>query len=148
MLWFWRDRGWKRLNLANGANAETVKQEIIMKLVAHGISLYCPHTSLDNAYDGSKFSVFIFTSKYLAWERFPSYFADRKRLQNDLVVNDWLASGLSRLEIAKICPIAPTEDSTVQRPEGAGRLVTLQNPKSPQDVIQAVKQHLNLNHGN
>ncbi|KNE67490.1 YbgI/family dinuclear metal center protein [Allomyces macrogynus ATCC 38327] len=45
-------RGWKKLNLATDGDAESIKQEVIMKLIARGISLYCPHTSLDAAQGG------------------------------------------------------------------------------------------------
>ncbi|KAI9179493.1 hypothetical protein H9P43_004819 [Blastocladiella emersonii ATCC 22665] len=47
-------RGWKRLNLATGPNPnpEAVKQEMILKLAAKGVSLFCPHTALDSTTGG------------------------------------------------------------------------------------------------
>ncbi|ORZ32814.1 GTP cyclohydrolase 1 type 2/Nif3 [Catenaria anguillulae PL171] len=47
-------RGWKRLNLPTDStrDAEVIKQAMILKLAAKGVSLYCPHTSLDAASGG------------------------------------------------------------------------------------------------
>ncbi|KAJ3360857.1 hypothetical protein GGF31_002618 [Allomyces arbusculus] len=42
-----------KLNLSTDGDAESIKEEAIMKLIARGTSLYCPHTSLNAAQAGA-----------------------------------------------------------------------------------------------
>ncbi|KAJ3076853.1 NGG1 interacting factor [Podochytrium sp. JEL0797] len=96
-----------------------VKQKIILLCAAHGISVLSPHTSLDSCKGG---------------------------------INDWLATGLPQNTTK---PILPFDSSRAQiaadlgmTPEtaGIGRLATLAEPASLDDIVTRIKSHLNLPH--
>ncbi|KAJ1498311.1 hypothetical protein HMI54_012779, partial [Coelomomyces lativittatus] len=57
-------------------------------------------------------------------------------------INDWLASGLPN--IASIQPMIPTSASTLDRPEGQGRLVTFNSPMELNTLLPFMKKHLNV----
>jgi dinuclear metal center YbgI/SA1388 family protein len=91
----------KRLQMRNE------KQSIALQCAASGISVYSPHTCLDNCPDG---------------------------------INDWLASGLGS---GTTNPIKPNETLPGA---GVGRIHTLDNPTTVDDITNRIKMHLNLKH--
>lgn len=91
------------LTLANPLQAS------LLKLSAAGISVFCPHSSLDATWGG---------------------------------INDWLAEGVMgpQKATAKVSILGEVKGEA----GGAGRIVTLDEPISIEELVQRVKKHLSL----
>ncbi|KAJ3025419.1 UNVERIFIED_CONTAM: hypothetical protein HDU68_007186 [Siphonaria sp. JEL0065] len=95
-----------------------VKQKIVLLCAAHGISVLSPHTSLDIASGG---------------------------------INDWLATGLGEHVLKPIADLDPKRLAlalSVNQGEsaGIGRIATLAQPASVEEIVKRVKNHLKLSH--
>lgn len=129
-------RPFKRLTLSDP------KQSLVLQCVAAGISVYSPHTALDNCCHGG---ILYLLSILLC------------------LVNDWLASGLmSKDQTESVVPIKPLAAPTSMvgasvvgastgaastGGEGVGRLITLNTPTPLSNIVDRIKQFLNLKHG-
>ncbi|KAL7751600.1 hypothetical protein RI367_003065 [Sorochytrium milnesiophthora] len=112
-------KSWKRINLAKtGGNPESFKQDLMIRCATKGISVYCPHTSLDNVAGG--------INDWLA-----TCFGDKS------MVTALTPSKLPPSEAAK----------STDGAEGGGRLVSLEEPISIQEAVQRIKKHLGLDKG-
>lgn len=90
------------------------QQQSLVRLIQAGISVYCPHTAIDAARGG---------------------------------VNDWLADGVSGGEANElprkvVAPLAKPVDG--HEDAGMGRLVTLKEPISFNELVTRVKKHIGL----
>lgn len=93
------------------------QQQSLVRLIQAGISVYCPHTAIDAARGG---------------------------------VNDWLADGVTGGEGNEVLPrkvVTPIVPSVEGHEDaGMGRLVTLKEPVSFNELIARVKKHLGMPH--
>ncbi|KAJ2574197.1 hypothetical protein GGH95_003944 [Coemansia sp. RSA 1836] len=109
---------WKSLSMGN------LKQSLVLKCAAAGVSIYSPHTSLDSCADG--------INDWLA----------------SLVVDPATTTATTGGGGSTVVPIAPAapEKAAGQDNVGTGRLVELATPRPLSDIVRALKTRLSLDH--
>jgi putative NIF3 family GTP cyclohydrolase 1 type 2 len=114
----------KSLTFSSSSSPNPLITKSLLRLASAGISIYCPHTSLDAAPNG--------INDWLAY---------------CVSSNDWFErAGLAGLR-GVWTPIVKTKVPQYLEKAGMGRLVKLSTPCTITTVIDRLKKHLGLKHG-
>ena len=105
-------------------------QRSILRCIANGISIYCPHTCLDVIQGG--INDWIALGLTYAWESQPPWPAEQiyERVKNG----------------AGLAPVLPNDVQHAEG-EGIGRVVRLERACTWQTLIERTKRHLGVDHG-
>ena len=105
-------------------------QRSILRCIANGISIYCPHTCLDVIQGG--INDWIALGLTYAWESQPPWPAEQiyERVKNG----------------AGLAPVLPNDVQHAEG-EGIGRVVRLERACTWQTLIKRTKRHLGVDHG-
>ncbi|KAN0065357.1 hypothetical protein ACQY0O_001193 [Thecaphora frezii] len=107
------------------------QQTSILRLLQHGVSVYCPHTSLDATVGGINDWLAVVVSHHTMPD-----------------LSDASNAATTLQGEGKWQPITPAKEEDAQGQQGAGmgRIVKLQNETSFEEMVERVKRNLGLDH--